>query len=167
MATVKKKAVFSILAVALAGSLLVVCAAQTTNNTGQEEFEPITQSSETQNQSLFGEDPNFPGGSGFSPGGGELFYRAMITVLFVIVLGFGAYYVSRKLLPRITRLPGREIHVIETTYLGPHKALHLIDIGSRRLLIGSTNNNITKLMDINDGYTDASTGLSDDNREYK
>lgn len=167
MAAVKKKAVLSFLTVALAGSLLVVCAAQTASNTERDELKPLARNSEPQNQSLFDTDPNFSAESGFGSGGGELFYRAMITVLFVIVLGFGAFYVSRKVLPRIARLPGKEIRVVETTYLGPHKALHLVEIGGRRLMIGSTNNNITKLMDITDEFTDTSTGLSGDNREYK
>ena len=99
MAAVKKKAVLSFLTVALAGSLLVVCAAQKANNTEQDEFEPIIQNSESQNQSLFDTDPNFSGESGFGSGGGELFYRAMITILFVIVLFLSLCFLSSPMNP--------------------------------------------------------------------
>jgi flagellar biogenesis protein FliO len=40
--------------------------------------------------------------------------------------------------------------------LGPRKSVHLIEIGSRRLLIGSTNENIRKLADL----TEFSTNIS-------
>ncbi len=74
----------------------------------------------------------------------------MVSVLLVITLGAAAVYASKKLLPKITSAPGREIHVIETVHLGPRKSLHLLKIGNQRILIGSTNETITKLADMDD-----------------
>lgn len=167
MVAVNKKTVCLLFSVALVGSLPYLCAAQAINNSEQQESEPVTQSSDSQNLSLFDNDPNFSDGSGFGSDGGELFFRAMIAILFVVVLGFAAFYVSRKLLPKITRLPGKEIHVIETTYLGPHKALHLIEVRNRCLLIGSTNDSITKLIEMTDGFIDTSSQFTDGTGEYK
>lgn len=104
--------------------------------------------------SLFANDPNFQGESDYNLGHHELFYRTIIAVVFVIVLGAAAIYVSRKLLPKIARLPGKEIRIAETVHLGPRKAVHLLEIGDRRFLIGSTNENITKLADLTDGFRD-------------
>jgi flagellar biogenesis protein FliO len=59
-------------------------------------------------------------------------------------------YVSKKLLPRFTNLPGRQIRVLETTHLSPRKGLHLVEVGSHRLLIASTNEKITMLADVTD-----------------
>ncbi len=59
-------------------------------------------------------------------------------------------YVSKKLLPKISNLPGKQIRVIETHHLGPRKSIHLIAAGSRRLLIGSTSETITMLADVTD-----------------
>jgi flagellar biogenesis protein FliO len=45
---------------------------------------------------------------------------------------------------------------VETVHLGPRKAVHLIDVGHRRFLIGSTNENVTKLADLNEDFADLS-----------
>lgn len=81
-------------------------------------------------------------------GRGELFFKMMFSVVLVLVLGVAAVYVSKKVLPRITNFPGKEIRILETAHLGPRKAVHLIRIGNQRLLIGSTNESITMLADV-------------------
>jgi flagellar protein FliO/FliZ len=81
-------------------------------------------------------------------GRGELFLKMMFSVVLVLVLGAAAVYMSKKVLPRITNLPGKEIRILETAHLGPRKAVHLLRIGNQRLLIGSTNESITMLADV-------------------
>jgi len=81
-------------------------------------------------------------------GRGELFFKMMFSVVLVIMLGAAAFYMSKKVLPRITNLPGKEIRILETAHLGPRKAVHLVKIGSQRLLIGSTNESISMLADV-------------------
>jgi len=81
-------------------------------------------------------------------GRGELFFKMMFSVVLVLVLGAAAVYMSKKVLPRITNLPGKEIRILETAHLGPRKAVHLLRIGNQRLLIGSTNESITMLADV-------------------
>jgi flagellar biosynthetic protein FliO len=78
----------------------------------------------------------------------ELFFKMMLSVLLVIALGAAVFYFSKKLLPKIANQPGKQIHILETTYLGPKKALHLIKAGNQRLLISSTNENISMLADV-------------------
>jgi flagellar biogenesis protein FliO len=53
-------------------------------------------------------------------------------------------------------LPGKQIHVLETTHLGPRKAVHLVKIGEQQLLIGSTNESITTLADVTGALTEFS-----------
>jgi flagellar biosynthetic protein FliO len=161
MVRLKKKLIVFLITVALGSSALVVCSARSaTNATGLEKSKSDPQQpqaeAESETRSLFEKDPSFTGKSAYSPGSGELFARAMLAVLFVVVLGAAAVYVSKKLLPKITNLPGKQIRVIETVHLGPRKAVHVLEIGSRRLLIGSTNENVTKLADITDGFTSLS-----------
>jgi len=112
-------------------------------------------------ETFFTQDTDLTGGSGFAGGNGELFLRAMLAVLFVIVLGVGAIYVSRRLLPRIINAPGKKIRVVETAHLGPKKAVHMIEVGNRRFLLGSTAEHITKLADITDDLIDLSTKEED------
>lgn len=106
--------------------------------------------------SLFARDPNFAGKSSYELGRQEFFVRTMLAVVFVIVLGAAAIYVSRKLLPKIATRPGKEIRIVETVHLGPRKAVHLIEVGKRRFLIGSTNENIRKLAEVTAGFPDLS-----------
>ncbi len=83
-------------------------------------------------------------------GGREFFYKMLLSILVVAILGAAVVYTSKKLLPKISNLPGKQIRVVETSHLGPRKAIHLIQIGSRRLLIGSTSEAITMLSDVTD-----------------
>ncbi|MHC4388307.1 MAG: FliO/MopB family protein [Planctomycetota bacterium] len=94
----------------------------------------------------------------------ELFLKMMAAVLIVVALGIAAIYVSKKYLPKITNVPGRRIHVVETVSLGPRKALHLLQIGHQQLLIGSTSEGITALADVTDALTRLSSEEAEDNK---
>ncbi len=103
--------------------------------------------------------------SGVDVTGKELYLKMILSVLLVIVLGAVAIYASRKLLPRLTHLSGREIRVVETVHIGPHKGIHIVEVGGRRLVIGSTNENIRMLADVTEGGTDFSTHLAESMRK--
>ncbi len=156
MAAVKKNIVVLFLVVALGGALLI-CAGQSSlekTEVIEQDFGPDnTDDSGSESFSLFSEESDLLDESNDALSNNELFFRAIFTVLVVIVLAGAAVYASKKLLPKITKLPGREIHIIETVYLGQRKALHLIETGNRRLLIGSTNENITRLADVTNDMT--------------
>lgn len=100
------------------------------------------------NKNIFSDDFNFTGNSSIN--GTEIFYRIMLSIVFVLILGAAAIFITKKYLPKIAKLQGKEIQVIETVHLGPRKSVHLIEIGKRRFLIGSTNENIRKLADLTD-----------------
>ncbi len=109
---------------------------------------------------LFDNDPNFSVGSADGFNTRELFFKMMLSVLFVVGLGVAAIYISKKLLPKVSHFPGKQICIVETVGLGPRKAVHLLQIGNQRLLIGSTGESITKLADITDDSADGLTDLS-------
>ena len=153
-----KRILVPLITVALGSCVLVVCLGQPVAGRAEPEKPALdaAQAEEEmgrQGESVFGNDPNFSGKLGYNPGGG-IYYRMMLAVLIVVVLGAAAIYVSKKLLPRITNLPGKEIRVVETVYLGPRKAVHVLEVGSRRFLIGSTSENVTKLADITSDLAD-------------
>ena len=91
------------------------------------------------------DDPNLSNQQGAVPGNRELFFRMMLATALVIILAVVVLYLSRKVLPKMARGSAREIRVLETTYLGPRKALHIVQVGPHRFLIGSTNENINSL----------------------
>jgi flagellar biosynthetic protein FliO len=107
-------------------------------------------------------DVNATGQSGNSLSMQELFIRMMLSLLLVIGLGAAAFVLSKKVLPRVARGSAKEIRVVETIYLGPRKALHLVEVGHRRLLIGSTNESITPLATVSDEWLDMPKPSADD-----
>ena len=143
MAADRKKIVAFLVVAASCSSMLMICAAQSPS---AKPAEPLFSSS----SSLFANDPNFPVKPVNNNSSRELFFKMMVSVLLVVVLGAAAIYISKRFLPKITRLTGKEIRIIETVHIGPRKAVHLLKIGKRRLLIGSTNESITKLADVTD-----------------
>jgi len=93
-------------------------------------------------------DANRPAASNTNSGSHELFFKTMLMVLLVVALGVATMYISKRILPKFTHLPAKRIQVVETVHIGPRKAVHLLKVGSQLILIGSTNENITKLSDI-------------------
>ncbi len=146
-----KKNVLLISTVAICGLILFLCSAGSDSNSMEKEKQAgdlnrAKQTPVNQPTGFFSNDTDFTGSSTLN--GTEIFYKIMIAVVLIVALGAGAVFMTRKFLPRIANLQGREIRVIETVHLGPHKSVHLIEIGIHRLLIGSTNENIRKLADL-------------------
>jgi len=139
-----KKTGMFLLVIALCSGMAVVYS--TTSGTGES---TNTKSLLLDNSdSVYSTQPNFATGSDVNPDAGELFFKMILMVLLVVVFGAVAIYLSKKLLPKLTCLPGKRIQVCETVHLGPRKMIHLIKIDEQMLLVGSTNENITKLADI-------------------
>ena len=137
----KKKFVIFLLAIVVCGGSAIVYPAQ--SDAGENVKSLFDKSG-----SPDGNEPGFMAGADDNIGQSELFFKMILMVLLVIVLGVAAIYLSKKLLPKFGRLSGKSIQVCETVHLGPRKAIHLIKIGKQTLLIGSTNENITRLADI-------------------
>jgi flagellar biosynthetic protein FliO len=157
VASYKKKFVTFLLVVALGTAVLVVCSGNSTPS--------IQQKQKFDNLSLtFENDSNVATQPDDIPTTSELFFKMMLSVLLIVALGAVAIYVSKKFGTKISNLPGKKIHVIETVSLGPRKAVHLLKIGNQGLLIGSTTESITKLADITDVLSEMDSRIkTDDN----
>lgn len=162
VAEFKKKIVVFLITVAMGGVVLVICSAQTATN-GIESDKPGPESNQHEENagsgdgSLIVNDQDFFRKSEYDTVGWELLVKAILAILFVLALFIAVIYVSKKILPKITNLPGREIRIVETVHLGPRKAVHLLEIENRRFLIGSTNESITKLADLSGNIMDLSS----------
>jgi len=108
----------------------------------------------TSMETSFLSDPNLASAESVGLGSRELFLKMMLSVGLVLGLGAAALYLSKRVLPKVTNAPGKEIRVVETTYLGPRKALHLVEVANQRLLIASTNDRITTLAHLSDAWLD-------------
>lgn len=87
----------------------------------------------------------------------------MISALaLVIALVYGALYMLRRLMGR--RLKGSGggglLEVVQTTYVGQHKAISLVRVGRRSVLVGVTDSQITTLTELDVEETDEVLGTS-------
>jgi len=108
----------------------------------------------TPGASAVASDPNIPTAAGMDLDSDGVIGRMILAVCIVLGLGAAAVYLSKRVLPRIAHPAGREIRVVETACLGPRKALHLIEVGGQRLLIGSSSDRITMLTPVGDAWLD-------------
>jgi flagellar biogenesis protein FliO len=160
----KKKIVFLCLLLVVSGGWIALASRQTTIQKTPDGGQKTEDSAAVRSPSAvlrdppsFLNDPRLPASGGGSLGNGELFFRMMLSVGLIIGLGTAALYLSKRVLPKVGHAPGKEIHVLETAYLGPRKALHLVEIGGRRLLIASTNDCITMLASVQETWSDLSS----------
>ena len=108
-----------------------------------------------------------PGGfrQGF-PGGGDttgIGWQMLAATLVILFVGVVAIVVVKKLLPRLAKSRGRRISVLETAYLGPHKSVHLLQVGARKVLVGSSRDGVVRLGDVTEAfagdYTEVARGV--------
>jgi hypothetical protein len=99
---------------------IILCNIATFAYSAQSGANKSTKSSLLDNSdSVYSTRPNLAIGSDVNPDAGGLFFKMMLMVLLVVVFGAVAIYVSKKLLPKFSRLPGKRIQVCETVHLGP------------------------------------------------
>lgn len=89
-----------------------------------------------------------------TPNPTELYFRMIVACVMVCVLAVVAIAVSRKVLPKLTNLQGKQIKVVETVHLGSRKAVHLIEVDNKRILIGSSSEHITKISDLTKSFSE-------------
>ena len=74
--------------------------------------------------------------------------KMLASLMILIALGVVALIVTRKVLPRIRPGAGRNLRVIETTYLAPRQAVHLVQVGTRQYLLASGKDGVTLLTEV-------------------
>ena len=79
-------------------------------------------------------------------------WQMLAAALIVLAVGFLAFFVVRKLLPRISRASGKRISVLETVYLAPRKTVHLLQVGSVKLLVASSPDGVVRLDDVTGAF---------------
>lgn len=82
----------------------------------------------------------------------SLMVRLISTVLVILVLGGVGIVVVKRLLPKITSGRGRRVSLIETTYLGPKKTIHLVRVGRKTFLVGGSREGVSMLTDVTDAF---------------
>jgi flagellar biosynthetic protein FliO len=79
-----------------------------------------------------------------------IYYRLLFAVFIVAAMGFGVYWMSRRFAYKGRGGKAGRIEILETAYLAARKTLHIVKIGNRTFLIGSTNDSIRSLAELGD-----------------
>jgi flagellar biogenesis protein FliO len=85
---------------------------------------------------------------------GDFGTKMVKAVFLIIVLGGIAFYLSKKFMPKLRPMSGRDINIRETVHLGPNKTVHLIEVGEKTFFVGSTSDNISMLADVTETLED-------------
>ncbi len=70
------------------------------------------------------------------------------SIIVILILGWAAYYLTKKLGLKTSPVAGKYIEVLETVNIGSQKQLHMIRSGDKQILISSTAQNITKISEM-------------------
>jgi flagellar biogenesis protein FliO len=81
-------------------------------------------------------------------------WQMLALAVIILVLGGLALLVVRRLLPRMGRPVGKakSIRLLETTHLGQRKAVHLLQVGTKRILVGDSPTSLTLLSEVTNAF---------------
>lgn len=95
------------------------------------------------------QDSNYAYGTDSQFATSDIFWRMMVAILIVAALGIVLYYVSKKFGAKVSSFqPGRRIQIVETAYLGSRKAIHLVKVDDKKILIATTQTTITPIAEL-------------------
>lgn len=84
-----------------------------------------------------------------------MLYKLSAAVGIVLVLAGVAVYLLRVVMPKLGPVRKKRVKVAEVHYLGGRKVVHLIEVGHRQLLVGSTPTQISMLADVTQHWDEA------------
>jgi flagellar biogenesis protein FliO len=84
---------------------------------------------------------------------GKMLWQTLAYLVVLALLGGLAVFALRRLSPRLKSAGGgRGLAIAETVHIGPRKTVHVLQVGSRRILIASSRDEIAMLADVTDAY---------------
>lgn len=89
-----------------------------------------------------------------------LLNKLCVAVGVVLVLGGVAIYLLRVVVPRMGPMSTKRVKVVEVHHLGGRKVIHLIEVGHRQLLVGSTPTQIAMLADVTQHWDEPESMVS-------
>jgi flagellar biogenesis protein FliO len=95
---------------------------------------------------LLAADANFPPTSAAQTT--DTLKKLVWAIIGVVGIGALAVWASKKWLPSIVTARGRNIKVIESIQLAPHRSVHIVEVGSQKFLIGASNESVRMLADV-------------------
>lgn len=86
---------------------------------------------------------------------GRVIFDLAWKLAVVLGIAYGSIWMLRGILQRPGVMPGRKGHlkVLESASLGPNRSIHLVKVGGKVLVVGSTNDQITAIGEVDDPET--------------
>ncbi len=108
-------------------------------------------------------------GSGFDPSAtgepGSPLWRMAASLLVVVLLGVVAALALRRLRPGLGGKDGKKLSTLETLHLSPRNAVHLLQVGAKKILVASWKDGVAMLDDVtaavSSDYEDIAATVSD------
>jgi flagellar biosynthetic protein FliO len=94
------------------------------------------------------------------PGVGGLLFKILVSVLVIVILSYGLIRFFGK---GFKLQGGTWINILDHVSLGPNRGIYLVDIGGKVLVLGITDHNMVKIMEIEDDVTIAEMRLYQSN----
>lgn len=85
----------------------------------------------------------------------EVFLKLVVVVVLIIAVAI----ILRRLQSKNHIVNSRQINVLETVHLSPHRTLYLIKMADHHLLIGATDQNLTNLFQLKITEEEGNTSL--------
>ncbi len=106
-----------------------------------------------------GQPRNYEPASGSRHSGLGPIFGLLFRFLIVLGLAYGAsLFLRRYHLGRLYQ-PAGGMRILESVSLGPQRALHIVAIGDRRLLVASCASQVTMMADVTDDYVEEIAGV--------
>jgi flagellar biogenesis protein FliO len=142
---IKKKRITLVVILALVGCIGAVCVSKAHGDAA----------SKVPNTAYWAlSDANAPSQTPLSSSTSEALRKLLISIVVLVVIGTAVIYASRKWLPKIRVSGSKHISVLENVQLAPNRAVHLVQVGTQRFLLGSSNESVRMLADVTLALTD-------------
>jgi flagellar biosynthetic protein FliO len=105
-------------------------------------------------------NPSEPVVGAEQPGIGAAVIKMISALALVIAAVYGGLYLLRRMMGRRHGGPLglNALEVLQTTYVGQHKAISLVKVGKRSVLVGVTDNQISTLTELDQDETEEILG---------
>lgn len=86
--------------------------------------------------------------SGSLPGLWSYLLQVLIALAVIVALAAGVLYLMRRFVPAVRS--GRRLQIVESVAVDPRRTLHIVKVGKRHLLVGSTEGSLSLLAELDD-----------------
>lgn len=86
---------------------------------------------------------------------GRVLVDLVVKLGIVLAIAYGSLYILRGVMARQGMAPGRQRHlrVLESASLGPNRSVHVVRVGEKVMVVGSTPEQVTMLAEVDDVET--------------